>query len=188
MNSWSATIVEELRALKEQGATGTYYIASSDNKQVRLGIVNGDVATISVRAPTLASAIDAIVGLNIARTRFTADGLTVASGIGNIRLTTDKFCHALLQGASLSTSSAPPDGPKTRPASPDVSLSKAQEEAIRRLLIEYMGPIGDIIYDEHRNAAKSLEQLLTTLAEEIPDAHNAAQFIIRVNRHLKPAD
>lgn len=178
-------VVEELRGLQEQGATGTYYIVSTDNKQVRIGIVDGEVSVLSVRTATLTTALDTIAGLKIARTRFANDGLTFASGIGDVSLDTDTICQELLQRAGLPPSVGRHSQFPAPAGSPGVSLSKAQDDAIRHILIEYMGPVGDIIYDEHRYTAKSIDLMLADLAEEIPDTHNAAQFIIRANRHVK---
>lgn len=185
MSHWSETVVQELRGLQEQGATGTYYIVSTDNKQVRIGIVDGEVSVLSVRTATLTSAIDTIAGLKIARTRFANDGLAVTSGIGDISLDTDTICQELLQRVGHRPSLAKPSQFPTQPGANGVSLSKAQDQAIRNILIEYMGPVGEIVYDEHRHTAKSVDLLLTNLAEEIPDTHNAAQFMIRASRHAK---
>lgn len=185
MNHWSETVVGELRGLQEQGATGTYYIVSTDNKQVRIAIVDGEVSVLSIRTATLTTALDAIAGLKIARTRFANDGLTVASGIGDVSLSTDTICQELLQRAGLPPTVGRPSQFPAQAGAHGVSLSKAQDDAIRHILIEYMGPVGDIIYDEHRYTAKSVELMLTNLSEEIPDTHNAAQFIIRANRYVK---
>jgi hypothetical protein len=71
------------------------------------------------------------------------------------------------------------------PAAGGAQLSAAQHDAIRRAFIEYLGPIGDLVYDEHRGANKPIDKLLADLASEIPDGRNAEQFLTQIRERLK---
>jgi hypothetical protein len=175
-------IVRELSALREQRAIGTYYLVTADNKQVRFGIANGEVVTLSVRASNLSAAFDAIAGLQIVRTRFAEDVLTV--GGGTIPLTTDQVYAELLSRSGDGGAVPKPlqQAAESRPA----YLAREQQEALRQLLIEYLGPIGDFVFDEHHQASASAEVLIANLAQEIADGRRAEQFIARA-RSLLPA-
>lgn len=175
-------IVRELSALREQRAIGTYYLVTADNRQVRFGIANGEVVTLSVRASNLSAAFDAIAGLQIVRTRFAEDVLTV--GGGTIPLTTDQVYAELL--ARSGDGAAAPKPLKAAAESRPAYLSRDQQEALRQLLIEYLGPIGDFVFDEHHQTSASAEALITNLAQEIADGRRAEQFIARA-RALLPA-
>lgn len=180
-----ATIVKELRSLREQHATGTYYIVSSDNRQVRLGMSAGEVSAISLRAQDLSSALDFIAGLQIIRTNFAKDGLAVAGG--NFDLTTDEVIRGLARRGGQPASAAPaaPAKDLSEATSDGISLSPAQDKALRKLFIEYLGPIGEFVYDEHREASDTHKKLLAGLAREIPDPRNADRFLAQAKSILQ---
>lgn len=172
-----ATIVKELRSLREQGATGTYYIVSADNRQVRLGLSAGEVNSISLRAQNLSSALDVLAGLQIIRTNFAKDGLAMAGG--DFGFSTDELIHGLLYRSGQSAPSPQPVSAKGVPdrTSTGATLSQAQHAALRRLLIEYVGPMGEFVYDEHRETSETPKDLLAALAQEILDKRNAGRFL-----------
>lgn len=177
-------IVRELRDLRGQRAVGTYYLVTADNRQVRFGIANGEVVTLSVRASNLSAAFDAIAGLQIVRTRFAEDVLTVGSG--TIALTTDQVYAELL---SRSGGDLPPAAEKPAIAGPNsFSMPREQSRALRQLLIEYLGPIGDLVYEEHRETAESAEALVANLAREISDRGNADRFLTQARSLLQRGD
>lgn len=172
-----STVIQQLRELISQRATGTYYIVSSDTRQVRIGLVRGELDALSIRAPDVKTAFDALAELQIARTAFTADGLAVTGG--NLKLSTEDLIHELSSRAGFSPASRKP------PAA--LSLSAVQGNIIRSAVIEHLGPMGDFVYDEHREACSSLEALLGKLAGEIPDKRNADRFLHQVRAALKGA-
>lgn len=173
-------IVKELRELREQRAIGTYYLVTADNRQVRFGIANGEVVTLSVRASNLAAAFDAIAGLQIVRTRFAEDVLTVGSG--TIALTTDQVYAELLSRSGGDPSPAPETSEIA--GSNSFSLPREQSKVLRQLLIEYLGPIGDLVYEEHRETAESAAALVSNLAREITDSRNAERFLAQAHSLL----
>lgn len=174
-------IVRELRELRGQCAIGTYYLVTGDNRQVRFGIANGEIVTLSVRAADLSAAFDAIAGLQIVRTRFAEDVLTVGSG--TIALTTDQVYAELLSRSGGDASTVPELSPISTSSS--FSLPREQSKALRQLLIEYLGPIGDLVYEEHREAAESAAALVANLAREIPDRGNADRFLSQAQSILQ---
>lgn len=173
-------IVGELRELRGQLAIGTYYLVTGDNRQVRFGIANGEVVTLSVRASDLSAAFDAIAGLQIVRTRFAEDVLTVGSG--TIALTTDQVYAELLSRSGGDPSTASEKSAVI--ASNSFSLPREQSKALRQLLIEYLGPIGDLVYEEHKATAESADALVANLAREIPDRGNADRFLAQARSVL----
>lgn len=175
-----ATIVKELRSLREQCATGTYYIVSSDNRQVRLGLSAGEVNAISLRAQNLSSALDALASQRITRTRFAKDGLVVARG--DFGFSTDELIHGLLSRSGQSAPAVQEASAKSVPAG--AYLSQGRHAVLRRLSIEYLGPIGEFVYDECREIAGTPKDLLAALAQEIPDKRNAARFLVQARSAL----
>lgn len=179
-----ATIVKELRSLRELRFTGTYYIVSSDNRQVRLGMSAGEVTGISLRTQNLSSALDIIAGLQIIRTNFAKDGLAVAGGAFD--LTTDEIIRGLAHRCGQPTPATPaaPAAGVHEGVSDGISLSPSQDVALRRLFIEHIGPIGEFVYDEHRETSDTPKKLLAGLAREIPDPRNADRFLAQAKSIL----
>jgi hypothetical protein len=176
-----ATIVKELRSLREQRVSGTYYIVSADNRQVRFGVSSGEVNALSVRAPNLSSALDAIAGLRIMRTSFAKDGLAMVTG--NFGFSTEELIHGLLDRAGHPV----PAASKAATGASVAALSQAQHVAIKKALIEYLGPIGEFVYEEHQQTSGTPKNLLTNLAREIPDGSNAEQFLAKARLLLQKA-
>lgn len=173
-----STIVKQLRALCDEGATGTYYIVCSENRQVRVGLVAGELDALSIRAPDVKTAFDAIAKLNIVRTAFARDGLAVTSG--NLKLSTADLFREL-------TSRTGQPLPVHKPAPQAVALTQAQHKTICKALIEHLGPIGEFVYEEHQQAHTSLDTLLNALANEIPDRRNGDRFIADARSALAAA-
>ncbi len=182
-----ATLAKELRNLREQRASGTYYIVSADNRQVRIGLSNGEATAMSLRAPNLSSALDALAGLRITRTSFAKDGLAVVGG--GFGFSTDELIHGLLYRGGQSAPAvpvAPATSARSAPngASAGAALSASQHVALCKLLIEHVGPMGEFVYEECRDTAGTPKDLLAALAQEIVDKRHAAQFLAQAKALL----
>ncbi len=176
-----ATIVRELRDLRATRATGTYYVVSADNHQVRFSLVAGEIASLFFRAAGASGALDALSSMQIVRTRFAADGLKSGGGTGNAMLDTDKICNELLRRAGI----AAPPAAKASAAPSAAGLTEAHHMVIRKTLIDFLGPIADLVYEEHQRPNQSPESLLRSLAGEIPDGRRAQEFVAQVRQRLR---
>lgn len=174
-----STIVKQLRALCDEGATGTYYIVCAENRQVRIGFIAGELNALSIRAPDVKTAFDAIAQLNVVRTAFARDGLAVTGG--NLKLSTSDLFRELNSRMGRAVPTA------QKVASQVVALTQAQHKMIRKALIEHLGPIGEFIYEEHQQVCSTLDALLTALANEIPDRRNGDRFLTSVRAALVEA-
>jgi hypothetical protein len=175
-----AAIVAELRELRSRRATGTYYVVSDDNRQGRIALVAGEIASISFRGAEGDRAIEALITMRVIRTRFANDGLRAPDG-GSGSLNTDAVFKALLGRAptAATASSAAAAGPRVS------HLPAAAHQAIRQSLTHDLGPIADLVYEEHRAADPPLETMLLQLAAEIPDSKQATEFLALVRRRLQ---
>jgi hypothetical protein len=173
------TIVKQLRALCDEGATGTYYIVCTENRQVRIGFIAGELDALSIRAPDIKTAFDAIAKLNVARTAFARDGLAVTGG--NLKLSTSDLFR------ELNSRIGQPVSTVQKTVAQVTALTQAQHKMIRKAFIEHLGPIGEFVYEEHQQGCSTLEALLTALANEIPDRRNGDRFITGVRAALMDA-
>jgi hypothetical protein len=177
-----ATIVRELRELRATHATGTYYVVSADNRQVRFSLVAGEIASLFFRVAGASGALDALSSMQIMRTRFAVDGVKGGDSMGSTTLDTDEICNELLRRAGLA---APPPAAKASDAPSAISLTAAQHMVIRRTLIDFLGPIADLVYEEHQRPNQSLKNLLGSLAGEFSDSRRAQEFITQVHQRLQ---
>jgi hypothetical protein len=195
-----AVIVGELRQLRDDRATGTYYVLSDDNRQVRICLVDGEISAIFYRLAEGPGAVIAMMAMCIARTRFSADGLHPTNQKSGA-LSTDEILEELLRHAGKARAS--PGNPATRPAGdpqskpqsngpekakaegPTVaSLSAEERHMIRQALVNYLGPIGNLVYDDYQQSDRTVASMLIKLSTEIPDGQRAADFLALVRKRL----
>jgi hypothetical protein len=176
-----ATIVDELRQLRTRRVTGTYYVISDDNRQARINLLGGEIATILLRGAEGMSALEGLVTMQIIRTRFSADGMQPAVGRGGL-LNTDDIYNELLRHAGIAVaprSNTPSRGPKV------AALSAAQQQWIRQAFIHYMGPIANLVYEDHQHPDQTVDSMLIKLSAEIPDTRRAAEFLTLARQRLQ---
>jgi hypothetical protein len=172
-NAGLVAVVDELLALRTRRESGTYFIVSADNRQVRFSISSGEVIGLSLRVANLSLALDAIAEMQILRTRFSSDSLPISnSGFG---FSTDELIHGLRYraGRAIPTTLAVDRSDSTQ----GFSLSPAQQAGLKRVLIEYLGPMGGFVFDEHMESSNSLKELVKALSAEIANQHDARKFL-----------
>jgi hypothetical protein len=178
-------IVEELRDLHSRRLTGTYYVVSEENRQVRIGLVDGEIESITYRGLEGARALAGLAAIRAARTRFSADSMRSDASAAVVNLpTTEALLKALLHGGIT----APPPVRVADAAAAGsrlvAKLTTAEQQWIRDALTDYLGPIAGLVYDENRDPNLAVETMLAQLAEEIPGSERAAEFLAKVHRGL----
>jgi hypothetical protein len=83
---------------------------------------------------------------------------------------------------------APPPKPAPVQAAPAPSgpgtVTPAQAAMLERILVQYIGPMGEIVCADHVAQAGNVKALIELLAEEVPDKAKAAQFANEASRLL----
>jgi hypothetical protein len=182
-------IVEELRELRSQQLTGTYFVVSDDNRQARIGLVDGDIVSVSYRGVEGPQALARLAAIRALRSRFAADGALHRGFSDQTALpATEALFKALLQGgAALGTASPRPvqvaaaDPGERRVA----ELSPAEQAAIRSALTDHLGPIAGLVFDEKRDPRLGVETFLDQLAAEIPGKAQQAEFLAAVRSSVR---
>ncbi len=186
-------VVETLRQLCAEERTGTVFIVSDDNRMAQVHLHGGDVAAVLCRGRRGHDALLLMQSMARARLRF-EDG-PVARGEADAAAT-----QAILAYLDGSRTQAPNSGPgKERrsvertplvaaAAPPDGVLSATTRAIFERILTEYIGPMAQIICQDHFDSAKGARLTALALAGEIPNQAHAARFLSEVGKALQLQD
>jgi hypothetical protein len=88
--------------------------------------------------------------------------------------------------ASLWAGAAAPAAPALVPApaqpASSATVTAVQAATLEKILIQYIGPMGEIVCADHLAQAGNLKALIAVLADEVPDKAQAALFTREANR------
>lgn len=170
-------IVDMVRAFCTERRTGTVFIVSDDNRMAQVHLDGGHIVALLFRGRHGQEALAGMRTMQAARLRFDDSYLAVDQGE---QIDTNAVLDLLGGGARepaiarAAPAPAPPRGPGV--------VSTAQAAQLEKLLIQYIGPIGEIVFAEHAARAGNAKALIAVLAGEIPDQAQAAQFIREAGR------
>lgn len=174
-------VVDYLRQLCSQGRSGTVFLVSDDNRMAQVRLDQGQIASLLCRNRRGIEALGILRSMANARLRFDETFLVKDE---HDNLSTQAIFDALgggSGGAEMTPSAAPP-----RPAAPasTLALTPAAKATIQRVMTQYIGPMAEIICDDHFDAAGNLPALVQLLAGEISAPAQAAKFRADIAREL----
>ena len=169
-------LIREVTRLCARRQTGWVFITTSDNHSVRFGLQDGAIVAISFRNQTGPQALAAIQQVHKGSLSF-SDGLPHPKPQAGLPPTTDIL--AVLQSAA--TDHADEEDADAQPVDEALTRSRAIIEAE---LVEYLGPMARVVLDEHLSAARSLTDLIDSLARELNDPAKSSAFKERVRERL----
>ena len=172
-------VVDYLRQLCAQGRSGTVFLVSDDNRMAQVRLDKGQIASLLCRNRRGIEALGILRSMANARLRFDETFLVKDE---HDNLSTQAIFDALGGGSGVvevAPSAVPP-----RPADPAMALTPALKATIQRVLTQYIGPMAEIICDDHFEAAGNLQALVQLLADEISAPAQAAKFRAEIAREL----
>lgn len=173
-----ASLMQALRALTEQSATGTLMIATDDNHSARFVLDRGGIVAVAFGRLRGMEAVAAMRGIRAGRHRFARGVQVGASESQSLPPTPELVATLLGDGGPAQPSAEPGD---TLATAPDRIRAVVVEE-----VAELLGPIATLICDEHfasrgvPTGRRALEGLLEALAAELPDPTRARALRERV--------
>jgi hypothetical protein len=175
-------IVGYLKDLCAQGRSGTLFLVSDDNRMAQVRLDNGQIASLLCRNRRGLEALGILRDMQHARLRF--DESFMAKG-ENDNLSTQAIFDSLT-GAAGDAPAAPaapiqaavPAGSQAFKLTPDTKV------VIQRVMTQYIGPMAEIICDDHFDAAGNMHALVQLLADEISAPEQAARFRAEIAREL----
>ena len=169
-------LLGEVRRLCGQRQTGSIFITTSDNYSVRFALQNGTIIAVGFRNQTGMEAIASVQRISKGRLQF-SDGLPPQQPQAGLPSTPELL--ALLERGETDASNG--DAAKAGHVSEVPPRNRAVIEAE---LVEYLGPIARVVFAEHIATAKSLNDLIESLAREFSDPDKSTRFKERVRERL----
>ena len=177
-------VVDYLRQLCAQGRSGTVFLVSDDNRMAQVRLDKGQIASMLCRNRRGIEALGILRSMANARLRFDETFLVKDE---HDNLSTQAIFDALgggSGGAEAAPSAATPPRPAAPASTPALALTPAVKATIQRVMTEYIGPMAEIICDDHFDAAGNLPALVQLLADEISAPAQAAKFRADIAREL----
>ena len=169
------SLMDTVRDYCAQRRTGTVFIVSSDNRMAQVHLQGGAIVALLCRGRRGLDAIASIRDMIAGRLRFDENFVSAST---TERFDTDKTL-ALLGCAE----GGPPPAPPVAPASArqakqsGAGVSAAHAAKLEAILIQYIGPMGEIVCADYAAEATDVRSLITALSGEVPDKAQATQFI-----------
>lgn len=170
-------IVEQLRQFCAERLTGTVFIVSDDNRMAQVHLESGNIVMLLCRGRRGLDALAAMRTMLNARLRFDDSYISATE-------TEHLDTREVINQLSASLPSAPP-GAALRPpaAAPGATAAPAgaalSAEALarmERILVQYIGPMAQIVCADHAADAGDVRALALALIGEIPDKKQADAF------------
>lgn len=177
-------VVDFLRQLCAQGRSGTVFLVSDDNRMAQVRLDKGQIASLLCRNRRGIEALGILRSMANARLRFDETFLVKDE---HDNLSTEAIFDALA-GSFAGAEAAPAVAAAPRPAAPASTaallLTPAVKATIQRVMTQYIGPMAEIICDDHFGAAGNMQALVQLLADEISAPAQAAKFRADIAREL----
>jgi hypothetical protein len=185
-------IVEMVREFCTQRRTGTVFIVSDDNRMAQVHLESGNIVALLCRGRRGQEALAGMRTMQAGRLRFDDNYLTADSAE---HFNTCDVLEALTGGVparSRAVERLQPAAPRPAPVPVQAApaqggpgtVTPAQAAMLERILVQYIGPMGEIVCADHVAQAGNLKALIELLAEEVPDEDKAAQFSKEASRLL----
>ena len=169
-------LLGEVRRLCGQRQTGSIFITTSDNYSVRFALQNGLIIALGFRNQTGMEAIASIQRISKGRLQF-SDGLPPQQPQAGLPSTPELL--ALLERGDSDAS----DGEAAN-AGHLSEVLVGNRAVIEAELVEYLGPMARVVLSEHIATARTLNDLIESLAREVSDPDKSARFKERVRERL----
>ncbi|HEU4842915.1 MAG TPA: hypothetical protein VFT05_01520 [Burkholderiaceae bacterium] len=171
-------IVEMVREFCSQRRTGTVFIVSDDNRMAQVHLESGNIVALLCRGRHGQEAVAGMRTMQAGRLRFDDNYLTASDA--------ERFdTHALLELLGAGTAASPRAAERPAPApAASGAVTLAQAAALEQCLVQFIGPMAEILCADHVAQAANLPALIAVLADEIPDKTQAARFTREAGRLL----
>lgn len=178
-------LVAQIARMCGQGLSGTVLLVSDDNRMAQLHLHAGQIVFVMCRGRRGRDALGIMRTMRNAR--LSVDGMAVVSADGS-GLPTDAIL-AFLGGALEQLPDAQGSAGSPRPAGAVAAaeadfLTPQIRQACQQALTRYIGPMAEIVADEHFDSAADARSLALALAAEIPGRDQAAKFKAEIAKAL----
>ena len=175
-------IVENIKQLCAQRRSGTVFLVSDDNRMAQVQLENGEIASLLCRNRRGLEALGIMRGMQNARLRFDETYIAKAERDNlSTQAIFDYLCGVALNAISPEKEAAP----SAKPAmAQDMTLTPDVKAVFQRIMLKYIGPMAEIVCEDHFEQAGNMRSLVQVLASEIPGPEQAAKFRAEIAKEL----
>ncbi|WP_157726326.1 DUF4388 domain-containing protein [Imhoffiella purpurea] len=164
-----------------QRATGALFVTTDENRSAQVALQEGRIVYLYFGNKVGASALQRMGQINAGRYRF-QEGV---SGLPRMELPSNDEILGQLDSA-VDGQGAVGSSPVSDTADTGAVLTERQKALLLECLVEFVGPIGEILCEDHFRQSCSLNKAIDLLASEIPSAAQAKRFRDMVLTKLGP--
>ena len=164
---------EELRALCRDRRTGTLLVVSSNNQVFQFSLRAGEIVALIFQNKHGAEALDVLEALRHQNVRANASRFAEGHLLSSkTPLPATDYILESLRGGNRGglVRSAQESNPKS------LRMTDQTRKILEEELVEFLGPMAVILCDEVWSTAKSLDEALSTLSQELSDPDQADRF------------
>lgn len=178
-------IIEMVREFCTQRRTGTVFIVSDDNRMAQVHLESGNIVALLCRGRHGQEAVAGMRTMQAGRLRFDDNYLTASDAERfDTNAVLDLLGGGVAAGTRAAERAAPSPAPAPAPAPAAGAIAPAQAAALEQILVQYVGPMAEILCADHVAQAANLPALIAVLADEIPDKAQASRFAREAGRLL----
>jgi hypothetical protein len=191
------TLVDQIAALCDQRKTGNLVLISDDNRMAQMHLLQGLIMFIMCRGRRGQDALPLMRTMTNARMSLDSNALirnegtafSPASVLAYLKGTTQQ----LPEPGNLSDAGQAAPGAAQAPQSvarpqpveaPAKGVSADVRHMLQAVMVRYIGPMAEIVCDEHFDADHDLHALVNALAAEIPNEAQGAAFKAEIAKSL----
>lgn len=175
-------VVSELAQCCRDKKDGVFFITTDSNRSAYLTLKGGSIESAHYMNKRGAEAIDLLRSVKAGTCRF-SEGTENAMFRAQPLPETEAILTSLADNVSdevLEDEASP----TVSPTPTQNSLSDDNDELLQ-LLVEFMGPMASVVYDDAKENTPNAKLLIKKLAMEIPDNYQQNEFIERAHKLVR---
>ena len=175
-------VVSELAQCCRDKKDGVFFITTESNRSAYLTLKEGIIESVHYMNKRGAEALDLLRSVKAGTCRF-SEGTENAMFRAQPLPETEAILTSLadnVSGEVLEDEASP----TVSPTPTQNSLSDDNDELLQ-LLVEFMGPMASVVYDDAKENTPNAKLLIKKLAMEIPDNYQQNEFIERAHKLVR---
>jgi len=177
-----SNLIAALQNLRNDQETGIVFLVSGDNRSAQVSFENGNIVQALCQGKKGERALEIIAQMEKVRFRFQAGAIPPS------RAAMPVFEEVIrsLENATVVPVSGKRPMTVGKPSSlkfPDQALTEDQKKILHDSLVECIGPMATILCEDHFGTARSMEEAIEAIVDEISPAH-ASRFRSEVQRKV----
>ena len=176
-------VVSELAQCCRDKRDGVFFITTESNRSAYLTLKQGSIESIHYMNKRGADALDLLRSVKAGTCRF-SEGAENAMFRAQPLPKTEVILAVLADNVSDDQTPKSEAAPTANPVPAQNSLPGDNDELLQ-LLIEFMGPMASVVYDDAKETTPNAKLLIKKLAMEIPDNYQQSEFIERAHKLVR---